>query len=198
MPKDAILIVQQLLIWTPDDYRLYWLLGELLNAQGEPESAKVVFEDFLNKFAQKKESGLQAVYKPGDIVPKINPERYLAEFVATYPQVGPQVQALHNYKREQPADVQLIEPKNEQPVAPPPPAPDTSVPKGPPVGALVVDWQTLAVGFGSGLLAGVFVAWQWRELRRRRLVRPLPAPHEMSRWAKPTGASDSNLRPEER
>ncbi len=34
LPKDAIDIVQQLLIWLPEDVRLYWLLGELYNAQG--------------------------------------------------------------------------------------------------------------------------------------------------------------------
>jgi hypothetical protein len=35
LPPDAIAIVQQLLIWLPGDTRLYWLLGELYNANGD-------------------------------------------------------------------------------------------------------------------------------------------------------------------
>jgi hypothetical protein len=46
LPPNAILIVQQLLIWMPDDQRLFWLLGELLNADGNIEGAKTVFSDF--------------------------------------------------------------------------------------------------------------------------------------------------------
>lgn len=34
LPKDALAIVQQLCLWLPLDTRLYWLYGELLNAQG--------------------------------------------------------------------------------------------------------------------------------------------------------------------
>ncbi len=43
LPKDALAIVQQLVLWLPDDTRLYWLLGELLNAQGDLAGANVVF-----------------------------------------------------------------------------------------------------------------------------------------------------------
>jgi tetratricopeptide (TPR) repeat protein len=45
LPKDAVAIVQQLLIWLPDDTRLYWLLGELLNAEGDVESAQRILDD---------------------------------------------------------------------------------------------------------------------------------------------------------
>ena len=39
LPKDAIAIVQQLLLWFPEDTRLLWLLGELYNAEGNLEAA---------------------------------------------------------------------------------------------------------------------------------------------------------------
>lgn len=39
LPPDAIAIVQQLLLWHPKDARLYWLLGELYNAEGDIDSA---------------------------------------------------------------------------------------------------------------------------------------------------------------
>jgi hypothetical protein len=45
LPTDAIAIVQQLLIWLPDDTRLYWLLGELYNAKGDVAAADKIFED---------------------------------------------------------------------------------------------------------------------------------------------------------
>jgi tetratricopeptide (TPR) repeat protein len=37
LPANALAVVQQLLIWLPDDPRLYWLLGELYHARGTPE-----------------------------------------------------------------------------------------------------------------------------------------------------------------
>jgi tetratricopeptide (TPR) repeat protein len=45
LPPDAVALVQQLLIWLPDDTRLYWLLGEVLNAQGDVPGAEKIFED---------------------------------------------------------------------------------------------------------------------------------------------------------
>jgi tetratricopeptide (TPR) repeat protein len=45
LPPDAMAIVQQLLIWLPDDTLLYWQLGELLNASGDVVSAARVFDD---------------------------------------------------------------------------------------------------------------------------------------------------------
>lgn len=35
----ATQVVQQLLLWLPDDGRLHWLYGELVNAQGQPRAA---------------------------------------------------------------------------------------------------------------------------------------------------------------
>jgi tetratricopeptide (TPR) repeat protein len=48
LPVDAIAIVQQLLLWMPDDTRLYWLLGELYNGAGDTEPARGIFEDCLD------------------------------------------------------------------------------------------------------------------------------------------------------
>ena len=49
LPEDALAIVQQLLVWIPgpapgmEDPRLFWLLGELYNAWGDPQTASQVF-----------------------------------------------------------------------------------------------------------------------------------------------------------
>src|SRR4029077_21067562 len=50
LPKGAVAIVQQLLIWIPgaapgmEDTRLYWLRGELYNAQGFTSNAAYIFD----------------------------------------------------------------------------------------------------------------------------------------------------------
>src|SRR5262249_19206810 len=45
LPADAVAVVQQLLLWFPEDTRLLWLLGELYNANGDLDSASVAFEE---------------------------------------------------------------------------------------------------------------------------------------------------------
>jgi tetratricopeptide (TPR) repeat protein len=44
LPNDAVAIVQQLLLWFPEDPRLVWLLGELYNADGNLEAASKMFD----------------------------------------------------------------------------------------------------------------------------------------------------------
>lgn len=48
LPPDAVAIVQQLLIWQPGDTRLYWLLGELLNAEGKTAEADIVLKECVD------------------------------------------------------------------------------------------------------------------------------------------------------
>jgi tetratricopeptide (TPR) repeat protein len=44
LPPDALAIVQQLVLWHPQDARLYWLLGELYNADGDVETAMNILD----------------------------------------------------------------------------------------------------------------------------------------------------------
>jgi len=46
---EAMAIVQQLLLWLPDDMRLRWQLAELLNAAGDITSASAVFDSFWSR-----------------------------------------------------------------------------------------------------------------------------------------------------
>lgn len=48
LPPDAIAIVQQMILWDPDDSRLWWQLAELYNAFGDLESASQVFAMLLD------------------------------------------------------------------------------------------------------------------------------------------------------
>ncbi len=45
LPPEALAIVQQLVLWLPDDTRLYWQLGELYNAEADVEAAGKIFEE---------------------------------------------------------------------------------------------------------------------------------------------------------
>ncbi len=48
LPEEAIAIVQQLLLWTPSDARLYWLLAELYNASGDLASASRILNECVD------------------------------------------------------------------------------------------------------------------------------------------------------
>jgi tetratricopeptide (TPR) repeat protein len=50
LPDNALEVVEQLLAWMPEDLRLYWLLGEVLNARGDVAGAAKVFEDLSWSF----------------------------------------------------------------------------------------------------------------------------------------------------
>jgi tetratricopeptide (TPR) repeat protein len=61
LPDDALRLVEQLLLWNPQDARLLWLFGELLNANGDPKSALDVFNRIpneLNKYPELQEHKL--------------------------------------------------------------------------------------------------------------------------------------------
>ncbi len=49
LPPDAAAIVQQLLLWLPQDDRLQWLLAEVYNAQGDPQDAESLMSKLVNK-----------------------------------------------------------------------------------------------------------------------------------------------------
>lgn len=44
LPPDAIAIVQQLILWNPNDGRLWWLLAELYNAAGDVQAAERAYK----------------------------------------------------------------------------------------------------------------------------------------------------------
>jgi hypothetical protein len=166
LPPDAIAVVQQLLIWMPQDLRLYWLLGELMNADGDVDSAEVVFSEMLAKFA---------VIKAGNINDP-SPKKWQPLFLEKFPEVGQRLQALREYlkNRQAPAD-------NMKDAGPKQPAQDPG--KKPPesaetlVAPLKIAWQTL-VGFGAGMLVAFFATWQFREIKRRRQARAFQfSPH---------------------
>jgi hypothetical protein len=138
LPERALPIVQQLNVWLPDDLRLYWLLGELYNAQGTEKgikSAHQIFTD-LQGFAD---------------LSKAEP---IAEDVKS--QLKERVRVLNIAAGE----IRAEEEKKLFPVIDDKPA-----------SGLTADWRTVAISFGAGFMLALFVFWQVREIRRRRLAR---------------------------
>ena len=190
LPKDAITMLEQLLIWMPDDMRLYWQLGEVFNAEGDANSAKSIFMEFLKKY-------------PIFLDPKAEPMRdekliklYLPKFTDQFPEVGPRLTALLDYTPPVPDDKSSTTQGKQQSPPPGPPKKEETQ-----LGSLNIDWQTLGVGFGIGLSCGVLFVWQLREVRRRRQARTGATfePHHAAMHAerpKPAGPAPSDTRPD--
>ena len=53
LPPGALGIVQQLVVWLPEDLRLYWLLGEVYNAEGTEDGVRAAHQIFRELLAAK-------------------------------------------------------------------------------------------------------------------------------------------------
>ena len=132
LPKYAIEIVQQLLVWLPEDARLYWLLGELYNAQGGPKNihtARMIFDELAGYDGL----GVRAA------------------------ELAEHRMALRNYhdpETDETASFDLGKGSDDEG--------KKREDQGP-----RIDWQSLGVGFGVGILVAIFGMWQFREIRRR-------------------------------
>jgi hypothetical protein len=146
LPPKALEIVQQLLIWQPFDTRLYWLCGELFNAEGDVPAARAMLQNAASKWQSVDASG-QTAFKSDAALP-----RELKEHL----------------------DVLRADPRSEVTVADPavtlaPATEPVAYPENrsvPPV-----EWRSMAVGFGVGIVVAFLGSWQIRELRRRRASR---------------------------
>jgi hypothetical protein len=171
VPVDATLIALQLVVWLPFDDRLYWLLGELLNASGNVQYAYDVFDELVyarrvdtRELAQHRQVLRDAVlaYKawgePGT--------RLALLWALSPPAAGSLTQAGAPFAAQfkpQLAAGPALRPGGDSAVETPPPPPPNWLP----------DWRPLAVGFGAGVVVALLGALQWREWRRKR---PAPAP----------------------
>jgi hypothetical protein len=145
LPKKAIEIVEQLLLWMPNDLRLAWLLGELYNAEGKVPEARALFHDVAAKWNPR--TGKQAVFASDATLPALF-KQHLAVL---------QEQAAPEPKVEESPALQLPLPATPTPA-------DQAAP---------VDWRSLGVGFGGGIVVAFLATWQVREIRRKRASKSL-------------------------
>lgn len=118
LPREALDIVEQLLVWMPHDLRLFWLLGEVLNVQGDVESvkgARNIFDDLVYTYNVRAKSAME------------------------------RRQILNNWTPP------LQDDDQEKKVAPTP----------------ALDWRSLSIAFGVGVVVAFFARWQIQEIRRR-------------------------------
>jgi tetratricopeptide (TPR) repeat protein len=158
LPPNAIEIVEQLLLWLPDDLRLYWMLGELFNAKGDVGSAKIVLTEFLAKYSQQERFSFRKIKDVTDLLP---------EFVQDHPAVGEHLKALLDYvpPKLPPPDFGAKDAEPKHGSKPPPPKAEGDEK---PVAPVNLDWQALGVGVGAGAIVGFLVAWRIRDFQRRR------------------------------
>lgn len=189
VPPDATLIALQLVVWLPFDDRLYWLLGELLNASGNVQSAYDVFDELVyarrmdaRELAQHRQALRDAVlaYKAwGELGPQ------LALFWAVAPPAaGSLTQAGAPFAAQ--FKPQLV----PAPVLPPGGNSASGAPAAPAPNWLP-DWRPLGVGFGTGVVVALLGALQWREWRRKH---PAPAPAGVN-GGSPAGVADGVRKP---
>ena len=142
-----------------------------MNAKGDTESAKIVFDEFLGKFSQMPEfQGLKDEDpKTGQPVP-IKPIKLLSKFIERHPGVGNRLNMLIEHEKRQ---KESPEPSKDGPnnAESPPATPTPDEPKQTVGFSLDLDWRTLGVGLGGGAIVGFFAAWRIRDVLRRRQMR---------------------------
>ncbi len=186
LPPDAFGIVSQLLVWSPNDDRLYWQLGEILNSMGPVAEADALFDELANsrslsgvrefmrhraaiKDSLKVANALVNTYTDPtgrDDVGRYQKDCYYLMLeiaprgLLSSPGLGDACNAV--------APAAVAEAYNLQEQPPPPPAPKAG---------WWPDWQAIFVGFAAGLIIATLAALQWTEWRKRsRAAAAAPPP----------------------
>jgi hypothetical protein len=185
LPADALQIVLQLVMWLPLDNRLYWLLGELLNARGDVVSAADILSElvvgrryFSSPELRRHHLILQGVRKEAAVLQAdLNPPvplqlMQLLWCVAPREAVGVPgpVPAL---AQETGWTVILVDAQKRTGLAPPTPPPTKDDKDDKPPGAdggwIPPNWGHIGVGFAAGAVVAVLLAQQVRQARRVRV-----------------------------
>jgi hypothetical protein len=146
LPADALEIVQQLLIWMPNDDRLMWLLGEVYNANAT--GADKVNRNNMLSSAYKVFNGLHKKAFESSL-PFAGAIAKRREALMPFAQVAYEEKQRNVQNRDLPKDVEIEKP-----------------------GEWPLDWwRTVIAGFIAGLAVGMFSIWQLQEIRRRRQTR---------------------------
>ncbi|HZZ82138.1 MAG TPA: hypothetical protein VFE62_26805 [Gemmataceae bacterium] len=149
LPGDAIEIVEQLLVWMPNDLPLYWQLGEIFNAsamdkkndpQGSYQDIKAAHE--IMKKMVGPLTGIKQTDLPRELV---DHTKVLEDYLKNTKEPAPKHKDLELLLEQQK--------KVENPDTP------------------EISYRQLVVAFVVGLLVGMFAIWQIQEMRRRRQAR---------------------------
>lgn len=150
LPGDAIEIVETLLVWMPTDPRLFWQLAEIYNATAMSRRDPLdKYNDIKAAFSIMKEmtggfSGLPRKDMPKELLDHF---AVLEHYVKTTPQPEPSAPELKRMVDTNDKDGDGT------------PTPDAT------------NWRPIIVAFLCGLALGLFMLWQYQEMRRRRQAR---------------------------
>jgi hypothetical protein len=147
LPGDAIEIVEQLLLWMPNDGPLYWLLGEVFNASAmSKKTAEASRRDIKAAFLILKE--IKTGMRQKD-VPKDLDEHFavLDDYLKKTPERNP-------FDKEINLLIKKVDKDDDE-------------------NKLTREewWRAVIVAFLAGLAVGLFTLWQYQEMRRRRQMR---------------------------
>jgi hypothetical protein len=192
LPPDAPWVVRNL-IWTfPNDDRLYWLFGELLNSRAEVENAYEVMRELVDA---RQRSNVRELFRHRQVLrerveelhelrkadmfknPALPPlaQEQLLWAVAPRPPLavpGAGPLAWEGAWSATAAYLELAQREElagrrpEDQVAPPPPPPPESAAAPPP--SALLNWRQITVAVVAGLVVATLARLQWGEWRRRR------------------------------
>ncbi len=158
LPPAALENVEQLLLWLPEDLRLYWLLGELANTKWTRDQLNIPDDPNLSKSKRdlsiaNRDVAIDNMKASDKIfrelvldfqirVPDLRDRRHvLNEFIQTVPVAPPSIEDF---------DVEVTKAKlKDDP-------------------AIAFNPRTIATTFVAGMAVGIFAIWQFQEFRRRR------------------------------
>jgi hypothetical protein len=152
LPGDAIEIVEQLLVWMPNDLQLYWLLGEVFNAsamskkkqEDKYQDIKAAYLILKELAGSKAMSGVRQKDIPKDLVEHYEVLKHYIDNTDPPNAIPPELDRIVK-------DVGKDDEENKQ-------TPEQW-------------WRAVIVAFLTGLAIGLFTLWQFQEMRRRRQAR---------------------------
>ncbi len=188
LPPDAYAVVSQLLVWSPNDDRLYWQLGEILNTMGLVPEAVKVFDELANSrnlsgvrvFMEHRRTLKESVDVANALVSAYGNDTgkyqkdcyYLMLEIAprgllTAPGLGDASTAVAPAAV---AEAYALQERQQQQGAG-----QGAAPPGPRRGGWP-DWKPIFVGFAGGFILATLAVLQWMEWRKRRRPESRPSP----------------------
>lgn len=190
LPNDGLLIVQQLLLWSPNDLRLHWQLAELINAQGGTDNIMTAYE-ILERLADRERYGNKLILAHRQVLKSAaESAKLLAQALNTGEEPNSLVRLLWYAQPRgttlEPGAGALVtqtswgaraylvkKVRSASAPAPVESMPSAREPARPPVNWLA-DMRPAGVGFVAGLLVMLFGILQVREFRRRHAAAVTP------------------------
>jgi hypothetical protein len=177
LPLERVPIVSQLLLWLPFDNRLYWLMAELLNAQGDLRGANAIMNELVDARAYRPpelwahRQVVRQAWLEAEPVLKVlesdqGPEVKQQLLWALAPREAGGAPGAGAVVQEAGWFAALLKMRG-QPLAPGPAAAAT---KGTPPANTpwLPDWRTFVVGLATGGALTVLIGQQFRQSQARR------------------------------